>query len=75
MCQLRVTGRRPPRWADTRKALGIKGGPLFCTRPGPLHAAYVRNLLCRLVGQLSINERVTLATSAIPAPPNSRTPT
>jgi site-specific recombinase XerD len=47
------------RWADTRKALGIRGGPLFCTLAGgPLQAAYVRNLLHRLAGQAAIDKRV-----------------
>jgi integrase len=47
------------RWLDTRKALGLKGGPLFCTLDGkPLQAAYVRNLLHRLAGQAGIDKRV-----------------
>jgi len=47
------------RWLDTRKALGLKGGPLFCTLDGgPLRAAYVRNLLHRLAGQAGIDKRV-----------------
>lgn len=47
------------RWADTRKALGIKAGPLFCTLDGgALRAAYVRNLLHRLGGQAGIDKRV-----------------
>jgi hypothetical protein len=37
------------RWLDTRKALGLRNGPLFCTLAGrPLHPQYVRNLLGRL---------------------------
>ena len=47
------------RWLDTREALGLKGGPLFCTLDGgPLQAAYVRNLLHRLAGQVGIDKRV-----------------
>lgn len=47
------------RWLDARKALGIKGGSLFCTlQGGRLQAAYVRNLLHRLAGRASIDKRV-----------------
>jgi site-specific recombinase XerD len=47
------------RWLDTRKALGIRGGPLFCTLAGkPVSDRYVRNLLHRLAGQAGIDKRV-----------------
>lgn len=47
------------RWADKRKELGIKGGPLFCTLDGgPMHPAYVRNLLKRLAERAGIEKRV-----------------
>jgi site-specific recombinase XerD len=47
------------RWLDTRKALGIRGGPLFCTlKGGPVSDRYVRNLLHRLAAQAGIDKRV-----------------
>lgn len=47
------------RWLDTRKALGIRGGPLFCTLAGkPVSDRYVRNLLHRLAAQAGIDKRV-----------------
>ena len=40
------------RWIDTRKQLGIKNGPLFCTLAGgQIHPQYVRNLLHRLADE------------------------
>ena len=47
------------RWTDTRKALGLRTGTLFCTlRGGPMHAQYVRNLLHRLGGRAGVGKRV-----------------
>lgn len=37
------------RWIDTRKAMGFRNGPLFCTHQGgPISGQYVRNLLHHL---------------------------
>lgn len=47
------------RWIDTRKELGVRGGPLFCTLQGaPLSDRYVRNLLHRLAAEAGIEKRV-----------------
>jgi site-specific recombinase XerD len=47
------------RWLDTRRALGIRGGTLFCTlKGGPVSDRYVRNLLHRLASQAGIGKRV-----------------
>jgi integrase/recombinase XerD len=47
------------RWADTRKALGIRNGTLFCTlRGGPVSDQYVRNLLHRLGARAGVGKRV-----------------
>lgn len=47
------------RWIDTRKAMGLRGGPLFCTLDGdPLQAQYVRELLKRLAAEADIDKRV-----------------
>jgi site-specific recombinase XerD len=47
------------RWIDTRKAMGLRGGPLFCTLGGdPLQAQYVRGLLKRLAAEAGIDKRV-----------------
>lgn len=47
------------RWIDTRKALGLRNGPLFCTLDGePVQAPYVRNLLGRLAAKAGIDKRV-----------------
>lgn len=47
------------RWADTRKALGIRGGPLFCTLAGgPIYAQYVRLMLHRHAAAAGIDRRV-----------------
>src|ERR1700722_14697947 len=47
------------RWIDTRKGLGLRNGPLFCTLDGgPLHAQYVRLLLGRLADKAGIEKRV-----------------
>lgn len=47
------------RWIDTRKTIGSRGGPLFCTLDGgPIHAQYVRLLLKRLADQAGIEKRV-----------------
>lgn len=46
------------RWLDTRKALGFKNGPLFCTLEGkPVHPQYARNLLTRLGEKAGIEKR------------------
>ena len=47
------------RWMDTRKTIGVRAGPLFCTLAGgALYPQYVRLLLHRLGGQVSIDKRV-----------------
>jgi site-specific recombinase XerD len=47
------------RWIDTRKGLGLRNGPLFCTLDGrPLHDQYVRLLLGRLAVKAGIDKRV-----------------
>jgi site-specific recombinase XerD len=47
------------RWIDTRKDLGLRNGPLFCTLDGgPLSDRYVRNLLHRLGAGAGIEKRV-----------------
>jgi len=47
------------RWLDTRKALGLRNGPLFCTLEGrPVHDQYVRLLLGRLADKAGIEKRV-----------------
>jgi site-specific recombinase XerD len=47
------------RWIDTRRALGIRSGPLFCTLSGgPVHAQYVRLLLHRLAASAGLDKRV-----------------
>lgn len=47
------------RWMDTRKSLGFRGGPMFCTLDGePVQAQYVRGLLKRLAEQAGIDKRV-----------------
>jgi len=47
------------RWIDTRKGLGLKNGPLFCTLDGgPLSDRYVRNLLHRLADKAGVDKRV-----------------
>jgi site-specific recombinase XerC len=47
------------RWIDTRKGLGLKNGPLFCTLAGgPVSDQYVRNLLHRLGRQAGVDKRV-----------------
>lgn len=47
------------RWIDTRKDLGLRNGPLFCTLDGaPLSDRYVRNLLHRLADKAGVDKRV-----------------
>ena len=47
------------RWTDTRRALGLRNGPLFCTlQGGTLSDRYVRNLLHRLAADVGIEKRV-----------------
>ena len=47
------------RWMDTRRGLGLRNGPLFCTLDGrPMYAQYVRQLLGRLATQAGIDKRV-----------------
>lgn len=47
------------RWIDTRKAMGLRSGPLFCTLDGgQIHAQYVRGLLGRLAADAGIDKRV-----------------
>jgi integrase/recombinase XerD len=47
------------RWIDTRKTLGLRNGPLFCTLQGSeLSDRYVRNLMHRLADEAEIEKRV-----------------
>jgi site-specific recombinase XerD len=47
------------RWIDTRKTLGLRNGPLFCTLDGgPASPQYVRLLLGRLAGKAEVTKRV-----------------
>ena len=47
------------RWIDTRKKLGIRGGPLFCTLDGgAIYPQYVRLLLQRLAAKSGVEKRV-----------------
>jgi integrase/recombinase XerD len=47
------------RWTDTRKAMGFRNGPLFCTHQGgPISDQYVRNLLHQLAAQDELGKRV-----------------
>ncbi len=47
------------RWIDTRKARGIKRGPLFCTLDGgPMDPEYVRAMLHRLGDKAGVDKRV-----------------
>jgi site-specific recombinase XerD len=47
------------RWIDTRKKLGARGGPLFCTLDGgPIYPQYVRLLLQRLAAKSGVEKRV-----------------
>lgn len=47
------------RWIDTRKAMGYKNGPLFCTHQGgPISDQYVRNVLHALAVKADLGKRV-----------------
>jgi site-specific recombinase XerD len=47
------------RWIDTRRGLGLRNGPLFCTlEGGQLYPQYVRLLLGRLADKAGIDKRV-----------------
>jgi site-specific recombinase XerC len=47
------------RWADTRRAAGIRGGTLFCTLAGGrVSDKYVRALLGRLAARAGVDKRV-----------------
>lgn len=47
------------RWIDTRRTLGLRNGPLFCTLDGsPLYPQYVRLLLARLADKAGIDKKV-----------------
>ena len=47
------------RWMDTRRALGFRNGPLFCTLDGgPLSAGYVRDALKRYAARAGVEKRV-----------------
>lgn len=47
------------RWMDTRKSMGIRSRPLFCTLAGtPLRAQYVRLMLHRLARAAGVEKRV-----------------
>jgi site-specific recombinase XerD len=47
------------RWLDVRRALGFRGGMLFCTLSGtPLSDDYVRNMLRRYAAKAGVEGRV-----------------
>jgi site-specific recombinase XerD len=47
------------RWLDTRRGLGFRNGPLFCTLDGgPVSDDYVRGLLHRLGRKAGLDKRV-----------------
>jgi integrase/recombinase XerD len=47
------------RWTDTRKAMGFRNGPLFCTHQGgPVSGQYVCNLLHQLAAKAELGKRV-----------------
>ena len=47
------------RWMDTRKALGFRGGPLFCTlQGGQVSDRYVRDMLKRYAAKADVDKRV-----------------
>lgn len=47
------------RWLDTRRGMGLRAGPLFCTLDGaPVSPQYVRGLLHRLAAAAGIDKRV-----------------
>jgi site-specific recombinase XerD len=47
------------RWADTRRSLGIRSAPLFCTLAGgPLSDRYVRDMLKRAAAKAGVEKRV-----------------
>lgn len=47
------------RWMDTRKALGIRNGKLFCTLAGgPVSDRYVRDMMKRLASKAGVEKRV-----------------
>ena len=47
------------RWLDTRRSLGFRNGPLFCTLHGSrVSDDYVRNLMRRLAATAGIEKRV-----------------
>lgn len=47
------------RWIDTRRGLGLRNGPLFCTLDGGhLYPQYVRILLGRLAEKAGVDKRV-----------------
>lgn len=52
-------GAHVERWLDHRRALGLRGGPLFCTLPGNrLSHNYIRAMLRRVAGRAGIDRRV-----------------
>jgi site-specific recombinase XerD len=47
------------RWADYRRTLGFRNGPLLCTLDGkPLSPRYVRAMLTRMAARAGIDKRV-----------------
>jgi hypothetical protein len=47
------------RWADYRRSLGFRNGPLLCTLDGkPLSPRYVRAMLTRMAARAGIDKRV-----------------
>jgi len=47
------------RWLDTRKSLGLRNGPLFCTlQGGPVSDDYIRGLLRRLGAKAGVTKRM-----------------
>lgn len=46
------------RWLDTRKAMGFRGGPLFCTlKGGRMKQQYVRAMMRRLARDAGLDKR------------------
>lgn len=47
------------RWLETRRGLGFRNGPLFCTLKGtPLHPQYIRNMLHQRAAKADVDKRV-----------------
>jgi integrase len=63
------------RWVDTRRTLGLRNGPLFCTLGGgPIYPQYVRALLGRLAAQAGSTTGCTRTGCATRSPTNCAPP-